>query len=75
MFSHSRGSRLRKAGKISQHASVEYAGKGERLRAIDAAHPKVREVHLELAERYEQKLGEFVTREQERSGLRLVDVA
>ena len=47
----------------------------ERLRAIDAAHPKVREVHLELAERYEHRLGEFATREQERSGLRLIDVA
>ena len=35
MFSHSLASRLRSAGKISQHASVEYAGNGDGPRAID----------------------------------------
>ena len=47
----------------------------ERSRAIDAVHPKVREVHVELAGRYEQRLSEFVARQQERAGLKLVDVA
>ena len=58
----------------SDRVYFERRAAAERAAAMKAADPRVREVHLELASRYDQRLGEIAAREAD-NVVPLIDVA